>query len=102
MLAASADRQFHPAGLETILITEAAGEEQAGNLKWDWNLGDVQAVFDDGSLRKALGLEALPVFLLVDAAGKIAWRGEAIPGDLGLALRQCLADPDYTHLISEH
>ncbi|MFN7998839.1 MAG: right-handed parallel beta-helix repeat-containing protein [Bryobacteraceae bacterium] len=102
MLAACAHRQFRPAGLRTVLITDVGREDQTGNLAWDWNLGDIPVLFDSGSLRKALHPEKLPSFVLVDDAGRIAWRGEAVPGDLGLALRQALGDPDFTRLISEH
>jgi len=93
---ASACRQFHAAGLDTILIAPA-------NLGWDWNLGEIPVVFDDGSARGALHITVVPAAMLVNPAGQIVWRhdGPTAPGELGLALRTHLGNPDYARLISE-
>lgn len=100
---ASAYRQFYAAGLDALLIAPAGDAEQARNLCWDWNLGDMAVLFDDGSARSALQVSVIPAAVLVNAAGQIVWRhdGPTSPGDLGLALRRHLGNPDYAQLISE-
>ena len=86
---ASAYRQFHAAGLDLVLIV--AGSDSA-----DWNLGKIPVLFDDASARA-------PAAMLADPDGGIVWQhdGPISPGDLGLALRAHLGNPDYAQLISE-
>jgi len=103
-LVASAYRQFHAAGLDAVLIAEGGGDpERARNLRWDWNLGAIELLFDNGESAKPLKLSDRPALMLVNAAGQIVWRhdGWTPPGNLGLALRAHLGDPDYAQLISE-
>ena len=103
-LVASAYRQFHAAGLDTVLIAEGGSNRvQARNLRWDWNLGAINLLTDNGEAAKLLKLSTVPALLLVNAAGQIVWRhdGSTSPGDLGLALRAHLGNPDYAHLVSE-
>lgn len=102
-IAASAHRQFHSLGLDTVLIVPAdLSPEQASNLRWDWNLPGATVLCDDGAARKALQISG-PAIILVSAAGRIAWRHDGLtsPGDLGLILRSYLGNPDYAQLISE-
>jgi hypothetical protein len=100
---ASAYRQFHAAGLNAILIVPRGKPEQDHNLHWDWNLGDMGVAFDDGAAINALHVSSVPAVLLVNPAGQIVWRhdGPIPPGDLGLALRRYLGNPDYSQLVSE-
>lgn len=103
-LVASAYRQFHAAGLDTVLIAEGGGDRApARNLRWDWRLGGIDLLFDDGQAARLLKLSGPAALLLVNAAGRIVWRhdGSTPPGDLGLALRAHLGHPDYAQLISE-
>jgi hypothetical protein len=102
-IAASAYRQFHAAGLEAVLIAPAGDGEEMRNLHWDWNLGDIAVLFDDGAACGALEVSVRPELMLVNPAGQVVWRhdGPVSPGDLGLALRAHLGDPDYAKLISE-
>lgn len=100
---ASAYRQFHAAGLDAVLIAPNGDTEQNSNLHWDWNLGDIAVLFDDGAATSALRVSGMPALMLVNAAGQIVWRHDGLipPGDLGLALRTYLGNPDYAQLISE-
>lgn len=103
-LVASAYRQFHAAGLDTVLIAEG-GDDRGGarNLRWDWNLGDINLLYDNGDAAKLLKLSGQPALMLVDAAGQIVWRHDGFtpPGNLGLELRAHLGDPDYAQLVPE-
>jgi len=102
-LLASAYRQFHAAGLDVVLIAPIGGAEQDCNLRWDWNLGDIALLFDNGAASRALRVSSMPGLMLVNTAGQIVWRHHGLipPGDLGLALRAYLGNPDYSQLISE-
>jgi hypothetical protein len=104
VLVASAYRQFHAAGLDTVLIAEGGGDREGSrNLRRDWNLGDLNLLFDNGEAARLLNLSGLPALILVNAAGQIVWRHDGFtpPGNLGLALRAHLGNPDYAQLISE-
>ena len=100
---ASVYRQFHAAQLEVILIVPRGEPERERNQRWDWNLGGMTVLFDDGSARAALGVRAVTALMLVNAAGEILWRHDGVtaPGELGLALRSRLGEPDHGRLISE-
>jgi len=102
-LVASVYRQFHAAQLEVILIVPRGEPERERNQRWDWNLGGMTVLFDDGSARAALGVRAVTALMLVNAAGEILWRHDGVtaPGELGLALRSRLGEPDHGRLISE-
>lgn len=93
---ASAWRQFHAAGLEAVLIVPPGDAEQSRNLRWDWNVGEIPVLFDEGGA-------PVPAAMLADAQGQIVWRhdGPVVPGELGLALRAHLGDPDFARLVSE-
>ena len=93
-MVASAYRQFHALGLDAEIVVPGGDARADRNLRWDWNLGGIGVRFDD---------TATPAMILLDPAGQIAWRHDGVtpPGDLGLALRSHLGDPDYGQLISE-
>lgn len=100
----SAHRQFDSAGLRVVVVAaNPVEEERARNLRYDWNTGSVPVVFDDGRARRALGLSATPSLILANPAGRVLWRHEGVapPGDLGLALRSNLGNPDYAQLLCE-
>jgi len=92
---ASAWRQFHAAGLTVILVVPGDAA-QARDVRWDWNVGEMPVLFGDRNAR-------VPAAILVDPEGRTVWQpdGPIAPGDLGLALRANLGNPDYVQLISE-
>ncbi len=100
----SAQRQFHSAGLEVIIIpAQVADEEHARNLQYDWNLGAIRLLFDDGSAARALNVLHMPALVLVNPGRKIVWHhdGFTLPGELGLKLRSFLGRPDYAQMSPE-
>ena len=102
-LVASAYRQFYSAGLDAVIVAPGAADTDRGrNRVWDWNLGPM-ILSDGGATRQRLHVSGTPALVLENAAGQIVWRhnGLTAPGDLGLALRSHLGNPDYAKLISE-
>lgn len=97
----SAYRQFHHVGLDATLIV--SGERPMPNIAWDWNIGAMPLSFDDGEQARALHVTRRPAIVLKNPTGAVVWRhdGPTPPGDLGLALRSLLGNPDYAQLISE-
>jgi hypothetical protein len=94
-LVGSVQRQFAPSGLKTLLVaTRPADGETAENLKYDWNLRGTALLFREATPAR------MPATILVDPRGQIVWShdGLARPGDLGLALRSFLGEPDYARM----
>lgn len=103
-LLASAYRQFHAAGLDAgIIAPDDDGTDRARNRAWDWNLGAITVESNGARLRQRLQVTAAPALVLENPSGQIVWRrdGPINPGDLGLALREHLGNPDYAKMISE-
>ena len=100
----SALAQFHSSGLEAIVVsTDLPDAEHSRNLQYDWNMGPIRLLLDDGNAARALKVPHMPTLILVSPSGEITWRhdGFTLPGDLGLALRFFLGDPDYAQMSSE-
>jgi hypothetical protein len=106
-LISSAWRQFHAAGLDVVIIAPAADAEHTRNRAWDWRLGSMLLSEEGAAAALRLHVSAIPAMVLEkvseNEASQIVWRHDGIttPGDLGLALRSHLGNPDYAKLISE-
>ncbi len=95
----SAARQFRSAGMKALVVAgKPAGAETAANLKYDWHLGSADLLFS-GDAAKGRA----PSTLLLDPAGRVVWRHEGLtpPGELGLALRSLVGEPDYARMEEE-
>jgi hypothetical protein len=101
-LAASVARQFAPSGLKTLVVAaRPAAREAAENLKYDWNLGGTGLLFAEGAAAlEACGFSRAPAVVLADPQGRIVWShaGLTPPGDLGLAVRSFLGEPNYARM----
>jgi len=93
----SLHRQFQ--GLDARIIAA----EPLANLRYDWNTGDVAVLSDDGAARRALKIAEWPSLVLLNPDGRLVWRhdGFTLPGELGLAIRDCIGSPDYSPLTLE-
>jgi hypothetical protein len=84
----SVQKQFRSKGLRVVLAGKVPPD-----LADDWRLEDIPLLTDTpGDLSGAL-----PATMLVSPDRKVVryWRGFTPPGDLGIALRQHLGDPDF-------
>lgn len=93
----SVHRQFPELKIRIVVVgTSASNSESRGNLRYDWNTGDLGLEFSDAASR-------VPALVLTDASGKSMWRhdGFTSPGELGLVLRSFIGDPDYAQLRIE-
>jgi len=101
-LLTSADEQFHPSGLQVVVMAEPPlASQTARNLAYDWNLRDVPLLVDDDrSALEACGLARFPSMVLISPEKNIVWRNEGAvsPGELGLALRSALGEPRYAQM----
>jgi hypothetical protein len=89
----SVHRQFPKLQIRIVVVSASSDSESRDNLRYDWNTADLRVEFDDA-------LSRFPLLVLTDATGKTIWRhdGFAAPGELGLALRSFLGNPDYAQL----
>ena len=101
-LLTSAGEQFHPSGLQVIVMVEPPlGSQMARNLAFDWNLNEIPLLVDDNrSALEACGLARFPSMVLINPEKKIVWRSDRAvsPGELGLALRSALGEPRYAQM----
>jgi hypothetical protein len=89
-LLASVHREF-PTLKIRIIVVGASGVNE--NLRFDWNTGDLFPQAGDRAGQ-------LPAVFLTDESGKEGWRhiGLTHPGELGLALRSFIGEPQFAQL----
>lgn len=98
-IAESAFRQFHASGLgAAVVVVDSVDPQRAKNLPHDWQTGDMRVRFDGGGQ-----VSHVPAMVLANRQCQVVWRHDVFtaPGDLGLALRSFLGEPDYAQLVTE-
>jgi hypothetical protein len=89
----SAQKQFRPKGLRVVLLGAVPPD-----LAYDWHLEDIPLL--PGEPNNGGG--TLPWTRLISPDRKVVrqWRGFVPPGDLGMALRHFLGDPNFAEMES--